>query len=377
MPFRKRRKTYPAKTKLVQGPKSATSCPDQSSPRPAATSDLTCQASQSLLPQPAPAARSAAAVPKRKRQFSSDEGAEVQSLRRPSVQAAGDGVSVVTSSESKRKCAEPRQAAFTSSYSVGELLGSGGCGSVYAGTRKSDGQEVAIKYIQKNKATNYITMHGDGRCLPLEVALMTMVSKPSCTNVLRLLDWFEEPLCYILVLERPSPCSDLFDFCEIFNGRLSEVQARQIFRQVVEALIHCRNCGVFHRDVKSENILVNLSDWTAKLIDFGCGDLYKYTPYYHFAGTREHCPPEYFRNGSYEASPATTWSLGVLLFGLVCGDLPFESREETILNQPKFTVALSKECHDLISWCTSTDPFERPVLEDILKHDWLSGQNLF
>ncbi|XP_048117719.1 serine/threonine-protein kinase pim-1-like [Alosa alosa] len=395
MPFRKRRKTYPAKTKLVQGPKPATSYPDQSSPRPATTSDSTCQASQGSpkdqkvnsrkrpgqycpLPQPAPPARSGSTVPKRKREFSSNEGAEVQPPRRPAAQAAGDGVSAVTSSDAKRRCAEPPQATFTSSYSVGELLGSGGCGSVYAGIRKSDGQEVAIKYIQKTKAKKYIIMHGDGRRLPLEVALMTMVSKPSsCLNVLKLLDWFEEPLHYILVLERPSPCSDLFDFLGMFDGRLSEIQARQIMRQVVEALIHCRNCGVFHRDVKSENILVNLNDWTVKLIDFGCGDLYQNSPYCNFAGTWAYCPPEYFLNGSYEACPATTWSLGVLLFDLVCGDLPFKSRGETILNQPKFTAGLSKECHDLINWCMSTNPLDRPVLEDILTHSWLSGQNLF
>ncbi|XP_062407371.1 serine/threonine-protein kinase pim-1-like [Sardina pilchardus] len=315
MPFRKRRKTYPAKTKLVQGLKPATSYPDQSSPRLAATSDSTCQASQSSLkdqevnsrkrpsqycPLPQPAL--AKAVPKRKRQFSS--------------------------------------ATFASNYSVGELLGSGGFGSVYAGIRKSDGQEVAIKYIHKTKAKKHIIMHG-GRRLPLEVALMTMVSQPSsCVNVLKLLDWFEEPLHYILVLERPSPCSDLLDFIRIFDGRLSEIQARQIMRQVVEALIHCRDCGVFHRDVKSENILVNLIDWTVKLIDFGCGDLYQYSPYYHFAGT--YCPPEYFLNGSYEACHATTWSLGVLLSELVCGDLPFNSKGETILDQPGFTAGLSK-----------------------------------
>ncbi|XP_062395722.1 serine/threonine-protein kinase pim-1-like [Sardina pilchardus] len=219
-------------------------------------------------------------------------------------------------------------------------------------------------------------MRGDGRRLPLEVALMTMVSQPSsCSNVLRLLEWFEEPNHYILVLERPSPCSDLFDFYRIFDGRLSEVQARPIFRQVVEALIHCRNCGVFHRDVKSDNILVNLNDWTVKLIDFGCGDLYKHSPYDKFRGTLDYCPPEYFLNRSYEASPATTWTLGVLLFEMVCGDLPFEGRREVIHNQPRFTTRVSKECHDLISSCLSMDPHERPVLEDILAHDWLSGQN--
>lgn len=51
----------------------------------------------------------------------------------------------------------------------------------------------------------------------------------------------------------------------MFNGRLSEMQVRDVLRQVVEALIHCHNCGVFYCDVKTENILVNLNDWTVGL----------------------------------------------------------------------------------------------------------------
>lgn len=114
---------------------------------------------------------------------------------------------------------------------------------------------------------------------------MTIVSRPpACENVLKLLDWFEEPLHYILVLERPSPCSDLFDVRGLFSGRLLEFQARHVLRQAVEALIHCRKRGVFHRDVKSENILVNTDDWAVKLIDFGCGALDKNKPYSYFCG---------------------------------------------------------------------------------------------
>lgn len=113
---------------------------------------------------------------------------------------------------------------------------------------------------------------------------MTLVSQPSASlNILKLLDWFEEPFRYVLVLERPSPCLDLFDFCDKYGGRLTEMQARQIVSQIVEALIQCRDRGVFHRDVKPENVLVNLNDWTVKLIDFGCGDLLKES-YYNFSG---------------------------------------------------------------------------------------------
>ena len=113
---------------------------------------------------------------------------------------------------------------------------------------------------------------------------MILVSQPDeCLNIVKLLDWYEDAKHFILVLERPSPCVDLFDFMGMCGGQLTEVEARTIMRQLVNALIHCRECGVFHRDIKPENVLVNTDDWTVKVIDFGCGDLIK-DSYNTFAG---------------------------------------------------------------------------------------------
>lgn len=118
---------------------------------------------------------------------------------------------------------------------------------------------------------------------------MQIVSRPpACSYVLMLLEWFEEPERFILVLERPYPCMDLFDFTEELGGRVDECVARAIMLQVVLAVRHCRDRGVLHRDVKAENLLVQTDNLRIKLIDFGCGDLLRESTYRDYSGGMEY-----------------------------------------------------------------------------------------
>lgn len=126
---------------------------------------------------------------------------------------------------------------------------------------------------------------GTSSSLPVEVALMQMVSEPpTCEYVLELIEWFEQPNKFILILERPDPCMDLFDYTEQLGGRMDEGLAREIMQQVVLAVLHCRDRGVLHRDIKVENLLLKTDTLKVKLIDFGCGDLLKDKVYKEFAG---------------------------------------------------------------------------------------------
>ncbi|KAK3521034.1 hypothetical protein QTP86_007663 [Hemibagrus guttatus] len=262
-------------------------------------------------------------------------------------------------------------AVFESLYTPGELLGQGGFGSVCAGVRNADGKQVAIKYVGKEANEGFITIPGETESLPLEVALMQMVSKPNRhENVLELFEWFEMPDCYILILERPSPCKDLNQFKVDNNGWLLEPLAQHIMRQVVQAARHCSDCGVLHRDIKAENILINTDTLQLKLIDFGCGDLLQDTPFRYYAGTRAYIPPEWLCEGEYFGDPATVWSLGVLLFGLVCGYLPFQCDGDIINRNMHFPEGLSEGCRDLILWCLTRHPPSRPTFEEILSHKW-------
>ncbi|KAM7020931.1 serine/threonine-protein kinase pim-1-like [Acridotheres tristis] len=165
-------------------------------------------------------------------------------------------------------------------YRVGSRLGRSGFGSVWAATRLSDGAPVAIKRVPRNRVRHWGELP-DGTSAPLEIVLLDKVST-GFPGVIQLLEWLELPNNIVMVLERPERCQDLHHFIRA-RGFLSEEVARELFRQVLEAVRHCTSCGVLHRDIKPQNVLVDLATGQAKLIDFGCGTYLQDTAYTHFA----------------------------------------------------------------------------------------------
>ncbi|CAM4607174.1 unnamed protein product [Leuciscus chuanchicus] len=203
---------------------------------------------------------------------------------------------------------------FESFYNVEKMIGSGGYGKVFLGTRKFDGKKVAIKRMRKIDNDLYLNIPGNPELLVTEVALLMMMRRESISPfVIQLYQWFEEPRGFTLVMEYPEPCERLLDSItrDPWNDRFSQV----VMRQAVQAVQHCIHHGVFHNDIHSQNFLLKKDTLELKLIDFGCGQLFSSEGYESniYKGVPDYCPPEVLTEPRFHAVPANVWSLGVLI----------------------------------------------------------------
>ncbi|XDV26899.1 hypothetical protein PO909_030521 [Leuciscus waleckii] len=259
-----------------------------------------------------------------------------------------------------------------SRYEIGKMLGKGGFGAVYEGTRLEDGLEVAIKFAKKNRNTRRINIPGHPTPLPLEVGLLILVSQDAkVPHIIEMLEWQEQIDQYIMVLERPSLCQDLGNYVHRFGGTLAEDLAWLVMWQATNAADMCCRRGVFHRDIKLNNLLINSETLEVKLIDFGCGDLMRESGHTKVLPPPPP-PPEYKMEGRYHGKPATVWSLGVLLFVMVCGRYP-ETNDLLAIGRGKwFQPGLSDECCLLIGSLLQQNPSWRIELDEILNHSWFA-----
>ncbi|KEI40501.1 uncharacterized protein L969DRAFT_15861 [Mixia osmundae IAM 14324] len=174
---------------------------------------------------------------------------------------------------------------------------------------------------------------------------------------------------------RRSSC-DLFE-CIEQHSRFGEDTARYIFAQVVDVVHYLAGIGVQHRDLKDENIVVDMH-FRVKLIDFGSAvisDPRKPPPFYNrFYGTVNFASAEILRGEAYRSQPAEVWSLGILLSILITGESPFSDPLQAIagkMNKPK--APMSHDCQNLLAGCLQTNPDARMTIEQVKDHPWVRG----
>lgn len=254
---------------------------------------------------------------------------------------------------------------FASSYRVNFLIGHGSFGNVYNATKIDTNEEVAVKEFKGSCVRSFV--NDKGVQVPIEIYALRKVQ--GVQGVIRLLNWYCQGSKYLLVMEKPPNCKDLFDVITE-EGRLSEARSRKLLVQLVRAVLGCQENGVIHCDVKEENILIDTQNDDLKLIDFGFANVVGKVEYWA-PGTQEYSPPEWITSRSYQPEPAAVWSLGTVLYTMLYGYTPFPSVNLAVQCKIDRRPGLSKKAYDLLTACLTKRPSKRISLVGILGDAWV------
>ncbi|XP_072011216.1 maternal embryonic leucine zipper kinase [Engystomops pustulosus] len=253
-------------------------------------------------------------------------------------------------------------------YELHETIGTGGFAKVKLATHLLTGEKVAIKIMDKESL---------GDDLPRVKTEIDAMKNLSHQHVCRLYHVIETPKKIFMALEY-CPGGELFDYI-IAKDRLTEEEARVFFRQIVSAVAYIHSQGYAHRDLKPENLLID-EDQNLKLIDFGLCAKPKGGMDYHLmtcCGSPAYAAPELIQGKAYIGSEADIWSMGVLMYALMCGYLPFDDDNVMLLYKKimrgKYEIPkwLSPGSVLLLSQMLQVDPKKRISVKHLLRHPWL------
>ncbi|XP_041669048.1 MAP/microtubule affinity-regulating kinase 3a isoform X10 [Cheilinus undulatus] len=273
-----------------------------------------------------------------------------------------------------RSSEEPQQP-HVGNYRLLKTIGKGNFAKVKLARHILTGREVAIKIIDKTQLNPNSLQK-----LFREVRIMKILNHP---NIVKLFEVIETERTLYLVMEYASG-GEVFDYL-VAHGRMKEKEARAKFRQIVSAVQYCHQKHIVHRDLKAENLLLD-ADMNIKIADFGFSNEFTLgNKLDTFCGSPPYAAPELFQGKKYDGPEVDVWSLGVILYTLVSGSLPFdgqnlkELRERVLRGKYRIPFYMSTDCENLLKRFLVLNPAKRGTLEvredaenQIMKDRWIN-----
>ncbi|XP_028967601.1 serine/threonine-protein kinase MARK2 [Galendromus occidentalis] len=281
-----------------------------------------------------------------------------------SITSGGGSTSRGTSSSRPQRSDEP----IVGRYRLLKTIGKGNFAKVKLARHQPTNREVAIKIIDKTQLN-----HSSLQKLFREVRIMKMLSHP---NIVKLYQVIETEKTLYLVMEYAAG-GEVFDYL-VAHGRMKEKEARAKFRQIVSAVQYCHQKKIIHRDLKAENLLLD-AEMNIKIADFGFSN--EFVPGQKldtFCGSPPYAAPELFQGKKYDGPEVDVWSLGVILYTLVSGSLPFdganlkELRERVLRGKYRIPFYMSTDCESLLKKFLVLNPQKRATLETIMREKWMN-----
>ena len=258
-------------------------------------------------------------------------------------------------------------------YKYGRMIGKGAFGKVNLGLNILTGRVVAIKSFNKDNIKNELSK----KKILYETNLMRKLRHPSITKIL---ETFESEKYIFIIMEYISG-GNLQSFVKK-RRKLSEKTAKIFFKQIIEGIKYIHSQNIVHRDIKLENILIDLNN-NIKICDFGVGIMINQNSILHDqCGTPVYMAPEIIKNEGYFGFPVDIWSSGIALYIMLSGNVPFNrgklhDLQYSILNTPLNPIKdISNEANDLLKGLLNKDPNKRLSPEEILNHPWLNCEEL-
>mmetsp|Transcript_9757 Transcript_9757/g.29658 ORF Transcript_9757/g.29658 Transcript_9757/m.29658 type:complete len:447 (+) Transcript_9757:431-1771(+) len=259
-------------------------------------------------------------------------------------------------------------------YDLKETIGRGTFGTVKRGVDMTNGREYAIKIMQKTEIVHRELTTNVRR----EIGIMQQLEHK---NIVRLYEVLSSSRKIYMVMELVRG-GELFTYMKENNIGGDQV-VRKYFQQLIDGLAYCHKRGVCHRDLKPENLLVDADD-VLKVTDFGVSTVVKTSAdgdqaLLHTAcGTPYFCAPEILTNkgGGYDGYKIDAWSVGVILYRMLVGVLPFQGSTLSQLmkswerGSPRYPPFLSPESVDLLKRLLQPDPEKRMSVREVRRHPW-------